>query len=176
MIWAIASFEIRRQSQKLSTYVYFAVFFAMACLFFMASGGAFKGVNMGIVAGGKTLVNSPFALHLFITLLSYFGLQVTAAVMGQAVYQDIESKATPLFFTLPITRRDYLLGRFTGALVTLAIIYASIGLGCFVGAHMPGVEPSLLGPNRASAYLWPYVVGAFPNLIFTGAIFFSMAA
>ncbi len=176
MLFTIARFEALRRLRQLSTKVYFAVYFLCGMLFLMASAGAFKGVNMGIVAGGKTLVNSPVALYTFTTLLSYFGLQTTAAVMGQAVYQDFESGAAPLFFTLPVKKWQYLGGRFLGALAALVVIYASIGLGCFAGTLMPGVEKSLIGPNRLVPYLWPYVVAVLPNLLFTGAIFFSMAA
>ncbi|MFT3769929.1 MAG: M1 family aminopeptidase [Minicystis sp.] len=176
MMWTIAAFEARQRLRLPSTQIYFVINFLSGLLFLMASGGAFKGVNMGIVAGGRTLVNSPFALHTFITLTSYFSLQVTATFMGQALVQDFESQSAPLFFTAPVSKRDYLGGRFLGALAALLVVFSSIGLGCFAGTILPGVEPGLLGPNRLSAYLWPYVVGVLPNLLFTGAIFFAMAA
>ncbi|APR79556.1 membrane protein, putative [Minicystis rosea] len=176
MLWTIAAFEARQRLRLPSTKVYFLLNFVSGLLFLMASGGAFKGVNVGIAAGGRTLVNSPFALHTFITLTSYFSLQITAAFMGQAIVQDFESRAAPLFFTMPVTRREYLAGRFLGALAALVVVFSSIGLGCFVGTLLPGVQPSLLGPNRLMAYVWPYVVGVLPNVLFTGAIFFSLAA
>src|SRR5262249_36024420 len=130
----------------------------------------------GVVAGGRTLINSPFALHLFITTLSHFGLLITASIMGQAIHQDVEARATPLFYTLPITRAQYLGGRFLGAFAALVVVYAGVGLGCFAGTLMPSVDRSLLGPNRLAAYVVPYLVGVLPNLIFTGALFFAMAA
>jgi hypothetical protein len=176
MMWTIAAFEARQRLRLPSTKIYFAVYFLTGLLLMGASGGAFAGVNMGIVAGGRTLINSPFALHAFITLTSYFGLQTTAAFMGQALVQDFESRAAPLFFTMPISRRAYLGGRFLGAFLALVVVFSSIGLGCFAGTLLPSVQKSMLGPNRLAAYLWPYVVGVLPNLLWSGAIFFSMAA
>jgi hypothetical protein len=176
MLWTVASFEARRRLRQPSTQVYFGVYFLSGLLLVAASAGAFKGVNMGVIAGGRTMVNSPFALHTIIALTSYFGLQTTAAFVGQAIVQDFEHRAAPLLFTMPISKRDYLGGRFLGALFALLVVFASIGLGCFAGTLLPGVQKSMLGPNRAAAYLWPYVVSVLPNLVFSGAIFFSMAA
>jgi ABC-type transport system involved in multi-copper enzyme maturation permease subunit len=176
MLTTIALFEANKRLRQLSTWIYFAVFFAAATLMMMASAGAFKSVNVSFGAGGKTIANSPVALHSLVTVFSYLGLPIAAAVLGQAVHQDFDAGAAPLFFTLPMKTWEYLTGRFAGAFAALSIVYTGIGLGFFAGTLMPGVEPTLLGPNRLVAYAWPYVVGVLPNALFTGAIFFSMAA
>lgn len=176
MIAAIAGFELKRRLARPSTYVYFALFFALAFVLMIAAGGAFSSVSVGLGSGGKVMINSPYSLQQFITLLSYFGLLVTAAVSGQAVYQDFHAGCHPFFFTAPISERQYLAGRFLGAFAVVLIVFCSIGLGCWAGSEMFFLEKSLVGPNHAIAYVQPYLVSVLPNLLFTSALFFGLAA
>lgn len=176
MIAAIAGFELKRRLVRPSTYVYFTLFFVLAFLLMIAAGGAFSSVSVGLGSGGKVMINSPYSLQQFITLISYFGLLVTAAVAGQAVYQDFHTGCHPFFFTAPISERQYLAGRFLGAFVVVLLVFSSIGLGCWLGSEMFFLEKSLVGPNRALAYLQPYLVVVLPNLLFTSALFFGLAA
>lgn len=174
MLLTIAAFELKKRLGMLSTWVYFAVFFAIAFLLVIAAGGAFESVSVG-AGSDKVHANSPYSLQSYIASTSYFGVIVIAAVFGQAVHQDFEARIDPLFFTLPISKRAYLGGRFLGALGVMFLVFASIGLGAAAGTVMPFVEASNFGPAPAGAYLWPYLVSVLPNLLFTGAIFFSLA-
>ena len=176
MIWAIAAFEIRNSFRRLSTYVYFALFFTMAFLMFIAAAGAFPSVNLGLGSGGKVMANSPFLLHTFISALSYYGLLVIAAVMGHRAYQDFLHNTYPLFFTSPITKFQYLAGRFVAANVTLLVVFSSICLGCLAGSWWPFVDETLIGPNQLVSYIRPFFVSVLPNVLFIGALFFGLAA
>ncbi|MFY0526246.1 M1 family aminopeptidase [Archangium gephyra] len=173
---SIALFELRQRLKLLSTWVYFGVFFALAFLAMNAAGGAFKSIMVGGGAGGKVLANSPYTLVNLLTMLGFSGVIVTGGVMGQAVYQDFAHGTHALFFTAPISRARYLLGRFLGAFLTLVVIFSSIGLGARLGAGMPYLDQSMLGPTVPGSYLRPYLVSILPNLFFTGALFFGMAA
>jgi ABC-2 type transport system permease protein len=175
MFLHIAGFELKKRARMLSTYVYFAVLFGCGLLSMMAAGGAFSSISVGL-GSDKVYANAPEILHAFTALLSHFGLPITAAVFGQAVYQDVEAQVEPLFFTTGVGRASYLAGRFLGALVLVVCVFSSIGLGLWVGSSLPFLERSAFGPSHASSYLWPYLVSVLPNLLFTGAIFFSVAA
>jgi ABC-2 type transport system permease protein len=174
VLGTIAAFELKRRLRGLSTWIYFAVFLALAYLQFIASAGAFK--NVAMPAGGKVMVNSPHTLAAAISGVSYFMVLVVASLSGQAVHQDVHHNMQPLFFTAPISKRAYLGGRFLGALVTLVLIATGIGLGSWAGSLMPFVDRALVGPNRAMAYLGPYLILVLPNLLFMSAAFFGMAA
>ncbi|HEY1603831.1 MAG TPA: hypothetical protein VGG64_29785, partial [Pirellulales bacterium] len=172
MIGTIAAFEVRKRCSLLSTYVYFGLFFAMAFLTTIVAGGAFQGTALIVSgSGGKTWINSPYVIFSMTSLLSYFGLLVTSAIMGGAVYQDFHYRTYMFFFTAPIRKFDYLVGRFLGALVVLVLIFASIGLGIWLGSMMPFVDRVTFGPNRLAAYVQPYLLVVLPNLIITGALF-----
>jgi hypothetical protein len=176
-MFTIALFELRKKLRQLSTYVYFSLFFAIAYLVIIAAGGAFAGANVVVAgSGGKTLINSPFVLTVLIGVISYFGMIVMAAIMGQAIYQDFHFQTHTLFFTSPISKFAYLGGRYLGALVTLALVFSSIGLGAWFGTLMPFLEAGMFGPNRLLAFVQPYLVIVLPNMVFIGAVFFSLAA
>lgn len=176
MIWSIAGFEIKKRFRQLSTYVYFALFFTLAFLVVISAGGAFPGIEVVASSGEKTWINSPVVLAVLISVVSYFGMITMAGIMGNAIYQDFQSRVFPLFFTAPISKWDYLLGRFVGALLVLVFIFSSLGLGAWAGTLFPGVEPALFGPNRLEAFVHPFLIWVWPNLFFVGVIFFILAA
>ena len=176
MVLHIASFEVRQRLGRLSTYVYFVVFAGLGYLFVLLSGGGIPGVSADFGTGGKVLVNSPYALASIIAYVSFFGLVVTAAIAGQATYQDVSSRCTDFFFTAPITKLDYLLGRFLGALGIQLAIFSSVGLGAWIGTQMPWIDPTRVGPQMGGAYVQPYLILVLPNLFLTSAIFFALAA
>lgn len=176
MVASILAFEFSRRLRRLSTYVYFLVFFGLGFLFVLLSGGAFSGASVDWGTGGKVLVNSPFALNIIIMYVSFFGVIVVAALAGQATYQDIDSNSTAFFYTAPITKFDYLAGRFLGAFAVQSVIFTSVGLGVWVGTLVPWLDQTRVGPQHAWAYLQPYFTMVIPNLIFISAIFFALAA
>ena len=171
---AIAVFELRRRRGMLSSYVYAVVLFACGLLAMLAAGGAFASVSAGLGAD-KVHANAPEFIHGLVSTISHFGLMITAAVFGQAVHQDVESGFAPILFTTGMRKGSYLAGRFLGAFAFVCLVFASISLGLWFGSVMPFLEPTSLGPNRAAFYLWPYVVTVLPNVLLSGAIFFSLA-
>ena len=176
MIASILAFEFSRRLRRISTYVYFLVVFALAFLFALMSGGAFPNATIDFGTGGRVLVTSPFALNLIITYVSFFGVVITAALAGQATYQDVDSNSTAFFYSAPITRFEYLAGRFLGCLAVQLVIFAGVGIGAWAATHTPWLDPARVGPQSALSYLQPYFVLVLPNLIFTSAIFFALAA
>jgi len=176
MVGTILRFEVSQRLRRISTYVYFVVFFALGFLFVLTTGGAIPNASVDFGTGGKVLVNSPYALNVIITFCTFFGLVVTAALAGQGTYQDVDSNCTAFFYTAPITKFDYLVGRFLGALAVQVVIFSSVGLGVWVGAHTPWLDRARLGPERIFAYLQPYLFLVLPNLVLTTAIFFAIAA
>src|SRR5215475_12785058 len=151
MVLTIAAFEFRQRLRRISTYVYFLIFCGLGYLFILMSGGALPGASVDFGTGGKVLVNSPYALGIIIAYMTFFGVVVTAAIAGQATFQDVDNHATDFFFTSPISKFDYLGGRFLGALAIQVVIFSSVGLGAWIGTLMPWLDPMRLGPQRFAA-------------------------
>jgi len=173
-MFAIASFEARQRLKLLSTWVYFLMFLALAMLWMATAGGVFKEATISF--GGKFLINAPRSLAFTSSILGCFGVVVVAAMMGRSVQQDFEYGMQHFFFSAPLKKYQYVFGRFLGAYAVLAIIFSSIVLGAWLGSYLPGIDPDRLGPQRAQAYLMPYVFTLLPNLFIFGAIFFIIAA
>ncbi len=173
----IVGFEIRYYLRRISTYVYFAIFFGCAFGVMTLAGGSWQGVQMSVGgSGGSVFVDSPYVLLMLTSAIGLFGVIVTAALFGHAIFRDFESGIHPLFFTTPVTRGDYLGGRFLGALVVNLFIFASIPLGLMAARPMPYMDAEKLGAFHLAGYLQPLLVITLPNVIFTGAIFFTLAA
>ena len=172
---AIAAFEFRTRVKRISTWVYFAIFFALAMLWTAAAGGAIPDAIVSF-GSGKVWVNSPYAIAQTVAFLGMAALTIVAAVMGRSVQQDFEYRVEPFFFTAPIGRRDYLGGRFLGAAAVLTVILSSIPLGGVAGLMLPGIDADRVGPMRLSAYAMPYVTMLVPNIIVLGGLFFCIAA
>ena len=176
MILTIAAFDLHQRLRRISTYVYFLVFFALSVLFVCMAGGAIPGASVDFGTAGKVMLNSPYALNNIIVYVSLFGIVVMAALAGQATYQDIDSNCAVFFYSSPITKFQYLAGRYVGAVVVQALIFSSIGFGAWLAAHLPWIDPARLGHDRFVAYVWPYLILILPNLVFFSAIFFALAA
>ena len=174
---AIALFELRQRLRRLSTWVYFAVFFALSAFFMVTESGGLGFMPPGLTGGsGKVMANSPYSLMLMTTRLGLQGLYVVGGLMGQTVHQDFAHGTHTLFFTTPITRTQYLLGRFLGGFATLVLVFTCFALGLGAATFTPWVPAGQLGPSRLAFYLWPYAVSVLPNLFLVSALAFTLAA
>ena len=147
MLSNIFLFELQQRLRRISTYVYFVVFFALGLLFTLMSGGAFATASVDFGTGGKVLVNSPYGLNSVITFICFFGIVITAAIAGQATYQDVDSNTSVFFYTAPITKLDYLGGRFLAAFAIQMLIFSSVGLGAWIGSLTPWLDKTRVGPQ-----------------------------
>ena len=172
----IAWFDFVRRLRMLSTYVYFALFAVLAGLWMAAAGGALASASVNF-GGDKVLINGPYALAIGIAFLGFAGVTVIGSVAGRAVQQDYEYGTYHFFYSAPIAKRDYFLGRLLGAYLTLFLIFASIALGIVVGTHWPGVDAARIVAHPTwQSFARPYAVLLLPNLLLLGGCFFVLAA
>lgn len=177
MFAQIALYELKYRFTRLSTHIYFGIFFVLAFLLGLAVSGVFESFDAAVMgAGGNTKANSPFIVMGMISSFSFFGVVITASFMGQAVYRDYEHNMHGLIFTTPVTKFDYLGGRFAGALVANLYVFLSFAPALMLAFALPLADRALVGPFRLAAYVQPYLVLVLPNLLFTGALFFALAA
>ncbi len=172
----IIRFELGRHFRAISTYIYFAILALVAYLLMIAAAGAFPSASVIVGGGGKVMVNSPYTLSEFISLLSYFGLLIISAICGKTAFQDFEYQTHSFFFTAPISKRAYLGGRFVASILIVLAIFSGIAVGLAVGTWMPFVDKARLDPNHLWPYVQPFLTTVIPNVLVTGALFFSLAA
>jgi ABC-2 type transport system permease protein len=169
MLKAIFGFELRQQFANPVFWIVAAVF---ALLGFGASSSDAVQVGGAI---GNVLRNAPTVI---IGLLNGFAsasmLLVTIFVAGAAL-RDFDNRTAELFFTTPMKKRDYLLGRFGGGLAACAGVVLATAIGIFAGYFMPWVDPVRIGPHSAAPYLWSLAVLLLPNLLFVASFLFCLA-
>ncbi|MFC4932130.1 ABC transporter permease/M1 family aminopeptidase [Massilia sp. GCM10023247] len=172
--FTIAAFEVRQRARAVATWVYLAAFIALAMLWTAAAGGVFK--ETVVAFGARVMINGPRQLALSTAFLGCAAVIVVAAIMGRAVQQDFEHGTHHFFFSAPIPKSAYVFGRFLGAFAVLALVFAGIPIGEWLGTFVPGIDPDRLGGNRLANYLLPWLFTLLPNVFIFGAIFFVLAA
>ena len=107
MWWEIFTFEIRYQLRRPLLPISSVIFFLSATAL-MASPAA----GAIYVLGGGVERNAPALIFVYTAVFSILGLFIVTAFVANSVLRDFEQATYPFFFTRPIRKFDYLLGRF----------------------------------------------------------------
>ncbi|MCY4030177.1 MAG: ABC transporter permease subunit [Acidobacteria bacterium] len=169
MLAEIFRFELRYQLRQ-------PVFLLAAAFFFLS---AFLAVTTDAVVIGGAIGNvdrnAPFVIVQLLLVMSLMGVFVTTAFVASPVLRDRETGTHELFFSSPIRKRDYLVGRFAGAMAVALAVFVPVALGVLLGSLMPWLEPERVGPFRLGPYLQGLLVFVVPNVLFTGSVQFALA-
>ncbi|MBB4634597.1 ABC transporter permease/M1 family aminopeptidase [Longimicrobium terrae] len=169
----LAGFELRHQLRRISTWAYFAVFFALSFIMTASTAGAWQSFEMG---SPVLKANSPAGIASVMAVLAIVAVPVAAGLAGRAAFRDFETGIHPLFFTTPISKGAYLGGRYLGAVAANILVLLSLPLGAAAATVMPFVEAERIGSYGLGAYLIPFVLFVIPDILLTSAIFLSLAA
>ncbi|HEX6085331.1 MAG TPA: hypothetical protein VF266_12450 [Thermoanaerobaculia bacterium] len=164
----IVRFEIDYRLRRPYTWILGAVFVAVACL-----------MAVGVLVGeaesaGDLHANAPSLVAMATALVSMLGLVISAALFSEAALRDHDTRMSPLFATAPLTKTEYLAGRFAGTLLVNALFVSVVPIMLMLLMRPPFVKGELLGPFRAAAYVQPTIVLLLPNVLFTGALLFAV--
>lgn len=165
----IFRFEFAYQLRRVSTWLYFAALFFVAWSVIQAN-------YVDDARGGWILLNAPLVIASTTVVACLLWLFIAASIAGDAASRDIESGLHPLSYTAPVSRFDYLAGRFLAAFALNALILLAVPAGILLGMHWPEVEPELLGPWRPVAFVLAYLLIALPNAFVATAVQFALAA
>ncbi len=168
MFGKVAIFEFRQIVRS-------PLFWAVAGIFFLLTFGFMSSDHIQIGDTANVHKNSPYATiqtHLIMAL--FFMFAGTAFVAG-SVLRDDETGFGPIVRAAPLSKFDYLYGRFAGAFAAALLAFAAVTAGLIVGSFLPGLDPEKLGAFRPDAYAYAFVVMAGPGLLFSSALFFALA-
>lgn len=175
MLKAIIVFEVKNRLKRLSSLSYFLIFFAISFLVILIAGGGIKGFNASFGIADKVYLNSPYALNSFITIfVGFFGMLIVAPLFGQVIYQDFYCRMDQILFSCPMKRKNYLLGRFLGAVISCIIIFSGAAFGFWLATLTPWVQKEVFTENKLIHYLFPYLTGVIPNILIFGSFFFAL--
>ncbi|MHA4844148.1 ABC transporter permease/M1 family aminopeptidase [Flavitalea antarctica] len=158
-------FEFSYLVQQLSTWLYLAVLLTFTIV-----------MDFLITPGDGVYVNNTFHITAMTVIGGFIWLMMGAAIAGDAAARDIRTRMHPLTYTMPVSKVEYLGGRFLAAIAINALLVLSLPLGILLSFYLPGMNEDEFGPFRPSAYLNVYFLIALPNAFIATAIQFSMAA
>lgn len=169
MWFKILKFELQYRKKRPATYIYFAILFLMAVLT--------MSTDIIQVGGGSGLVkeNSPTTIANMMAILSGIMMMITSAIMGVSVLRDFEHNTESMLFTTPISKFDYLLGRFLGSFIVVLFVFGGMMLGFMLGELFNPDKDKML-PFNFYHYIHPFITIVLSNLFFTSALFFVTGA
>jgi ABC-2 type transport system permease protein len=171
MFWEFFTFELKFRFKSLSTYIYFAVWFAFSFLDIASEGfGPIGNSN------GKVLLNGPYANIYNDIGIAFFGVIVIAAIFGTSILRDFQRDTIQILFTKPISKLAYLGGRWAGSFATTVFAFSGLLFGEFFGTLAPWADHARIGPNHLSWYLQPFFSIVVFQIFFLGSLFFLVAA
>jgi len=175
MFSSIFTFEVRRLLRSLSTYIYFFVLLAVTFLVAIMAGGAFPEVKFNF-GGEKIFANSPLVIDAFFGQINnYIGLIILVAIVGNAVLKDFKFNTYSMIFTTPVSRFDYLAGRFAASMAVTLLVMTGPAFGMMLGYVMPFLNPARIEAFMLAPYIASYFYTVLPNALILGTIFFSVS-
>lgn len=166
----IIRFELLYRSKKPVNYIYFIILFIIALLF---SKLGIKGISDVSV---QVKENAPLIIHQLTALLNLPLLLLTSAIMGIAVIRDYDCQMEQLMFTKPITKNEYLCGRFIGSFITMLILSLAIPLGAISGELLSTKPAAEFLTFNIGNYFISYLMIVLPNTFFLSALYFAGGA
>jgi ABC-type transport system involved in multi-copper enzyme maturation permease subunit len=169
MIFEFFRFELRQQLRSPLLWLFAALFGLLA---FGAASSDLIQIGSAI---GNVNRNAPTVIVSFLGFFSLLGLLVIGIFIANALLRDFEQGTADLFFSSPMRKRDFLIGRFGAALAACIVVYLTAALGLLIAPGMPWIDPERLGHFSLVPYVWGFTVLVLPNLFFTGALLALLA-
>ena len=169
MLRHILSFELRQQFSS-------PVFWVVAVIFGLLAFGASSSdaVQVG-GAIGNVYRNAPSVIVDLLNGFAAFSMLLVVIFVAGGALRDFDNRSAELFFTTPVKKRDYLLGRFLGGYLATLGVMALVAFGILAGTFMPWLDPARLGPTSVTPYAFTFAVLLLPNLLFISALLFCLA-
>lgn len=174
MFTPIYLYEIRYWLRQPAFYIYSGLFVLAACLSIAGEAGFFDGPTVSIPSA--VLINSPFRLFSGISNFTMFILFLLPAIIGTSINREVKYQLHEVLYSYPFTKPAYLFGKFLSALTIVLLILLGIGIGLIIGTHLPGLNAAKIGPLHWEVYGYLYLVYIIPNVVFFGAIVFTVVA
>ncbi len=170
MFKKIALTELKKNIKSPAFYIFTLVFLLGALLFSLITDS--NSAVMGI-SHGKEFHNAPLVIAQIATRFSVFGVLFSMIILGRAIAKDYEAGIHEIIFSYPVSKFDYLGGRFFGAFMANILLFFGIFLGFELAFLI--IDPKFTGSFRIGAYLLPFIFTLIPNTLLIGSLFFRLA-
>jgi ABC-type transport system involved in multi-copper enzyme maturation permease subunit len=166
---AVLRFELRLHFRS-------PLFWGVALLFFAMHFVTITQSVVHISDNTQLAYNSAWLIFQSELVLGIFGMLPAIVFAVTEITRDLDRRTTELFFTTPVSRAAFLLGRFSAGTLAAMTIGCIGVLGALVGSFMPWLDPTRIAPFDWRPWVLSLVLLVLPNLIVFCALFFSVAA
>jgi ABC-2 type transport system permease protein len=176
MFKEIFLFELKSWFKRPAIYLYFMLYLVGTFLLICAATGAFTGNTQDTnsymnsassIASILNSFNSDFFLGLITTI-------ICVSIMGSCVQKDYQFNIHSLFYSKPIAKSSYLLGRFSASFLLSLFTLSGIIFGLILGFAIAPNDNGQIGPFSILNYLVPFLTFTVINVFFIGVTFFSL--
>ena len=145
-LWGIFRFELAYQLRRPWPWLSLAVLIVFALV-------GTRSAIVPVTLPQDFILNSPFIITSVTVFSCQIWLLLAPPVAGEAAARDVHTGTYPLMYTAPVSKREYLGGRFLAAAVLHALILLGVQIGSLLAVFGPGANPDFVGPFRPAAYL-----------------------
>jgi ABC-2 type transport system permease protein len=168
-VWEVFRFELAYQLRHVSTWLCFVLLTIIGFLF-ISENYSYDARDY------EFFVNAPAIIANVAVFGSLLWLLAAASVAGDAAARDVETRMHSLTYTTPVSKAEFLGGRFLAAFLINALLLLALPAGILLAIGFSGLEPEIIGPFRPASYLTAYFFIALPNAFVGTALQFSFAA
>ncbi len=166
-------FDFKCNLKRTSTWLFFLAFFLVSAVYIAAEGGLIFNVEGGSISYFNSAKGCASILNTIINN-SLLGTIVLITIMAPAIQKDFQYNSHSIYFTKPITKFGYIMGRFMSGFLTALVILMGSVLAFVLMCNLPVYVPGRVGSYDLWNYLQGFVYLIIPNTFFVGALFFSI--
>ncbi len=168
MIREFMRFELRNQLTSPLCWITFVLFLGLTLF-------SNQTVSLGGVIGNAQL-NAPLMTMEKMAIFSLLSMFMLTVFVAQPLVRDQEQGVADLYFSKPISKADYLLGRIFAGLTLCLLLFALMTGMLALGMHLPWTDASRVGPQTLQPYLATMLYIAVPNVLFMVGVLALLAS
>ena len=164
MWYEIFKFELKYRAKRPETYVFFLVLF----LFSMVGVDfIFQGVEISMMKK-----NAPLVIAKTMGAITGIFMIMTSMIMGVPILRDFQYNIESLLYINPISKNEYLLGRFLGSFLVVLFIFSGLLFGMMLGSQMSWHKEEEMLAFNSFHYIQSFFVIVVPIVFFGSCLFF----
>lgn len=167
---ALARFEFYCTVKRSGFIIYYLVLTGLSVLAVHIMGGTFTTVQ---VMNDISAVNSPSVIDAFTTVVLLTAAFMIAGITGNGAIRDYRYKSYELMLTFPLSRPQYIAGKFTGLYLASLLLFTAPLTGYASACSFPWINRALVLPFSLNTYAGIYFQRYMVSVFFLGAVFFT---
>ena len=167
MFTTIFKYEIKYWLKQPTIYIYAAIIFGIS--FITMTGMASEPPDRF----NDRIVNSAIFMFDMVKKFMLLLFLLLPAIIGQSIQRDFSANTHSILYSYPISKKQYLLGKFCSSFTIFLCIAGLLFLGFYLGGKMPWVNPGLIGDSNPMVYWQLFGVFLLPNLLLLSLLIFG---